>query len=442
MTPGGKNRPVDAVWPPELLAALSVTPSASKVWVAFSGGLDSTLLLYAAHQCFGGHIAAIHINHQLQPNAGECEAHCRAVCHELGVELVVEAVAVNSNNGAGLEESARNERYQAFERRLRSGEVLLMAHHNDDQAETVLFRLIRGTGVAGLAGMPVQRPLGKGVLFRPLLAFDREQLTRWANRFALKWADDPSNDNERFDRNFLRHTILKPLKLRWPTLLQRVNHTVEACREADQLADQLAQIQYASCADASGAIGLMRFRNMTLAEQKNLLHWAIRKRGWPFPSIKQWGEALAQLISARADGAPEIQGDGFTIRRYRDAIYLVADPKLVPASPRVLSASSSVEWGLYRFYLEAAGTAGGVAPEIEVRARAGGERIRPERNGPSRLLKIWLQETAVPPWQRQGLPLLWEAGELVGVADLWISPRFSGAGPESGWRILTERDFN
>lgn len=442
MTPGGNSRPNGVAWPSELIAAVSATPPASKVWVAFSGGLDSTLLLHAAHHCIGGQIAAFHINHQLQSNAGECEAHCRAVCHGLDIELVVEPVEVESVNGVGLEELARDARYRAFERRLSPGEVLLMAHHGDDQAETVLFRLVRGTGVAGLAGMPAQRSLGDGLLFRPLLAFDREQLSQWATRLGLQWVDDPSNDDQGFDRNFLRHTILKPLKLRWPTLLQRLRHTVEACRETDQLAYRLAQMQYASCADAGGAIGLTAFRSLTLAEQKNLLRWAILERGWTLPSVKHWGKALAQLATAKEDGAPEIQGDGFAIRRYREALYLVAEAKAVPSSPRVLSASCPVEWGQYRFGLEAAGRAVRAAPELEVRARAGGERIRPGQTGPSRLLKTWLQEAAVPPWQRQGLPLLWEAGEVVGVADLWLSPRFSGEVPESGWRILAERDFN
>ncbi len=442
MTAGGNSRTNGVAWPSELIAAVSSTPPTHKVWVAFSGGLDSTLLLHAAHHCMGGQIAAFHINHQLQSNAAECEAHCRAVCHDLNIELVVEPVDVESVNGAGLEELARNARYSAFERRLNPGEVLLMAHHGDDQAETVLFRLVRGTGVAGLAGMPAQRSLGGGLLFRPLLAFGREQLSQWATRLGLQWVDDPSNDDQSFDRNFLRHTILQPLKLRWPTISQRLRHTIVACREADQLAYRLAQIQYASCADPGGAIGLAAFRSLTLVEQKNLLRWVILERGWTLPSIKHWDKALAQLASARADGTPEIQGDGFAIRRFRDALYLVAEPTAVPSSPRVLSALCPVGWGEYRFGLEAAGSAGGAAPEFEVKARAGGERIRPSQAGPSRLLKTWLQEAAVPPWQRPGLPLLWESGEVVGVADLWLSPRFSGESPESGWRILVERDFN
>ncbi|WP_152207043.1 tRNA lysidine(34) synthetase TilS [Marinobacter changyiensis] len=442
MTPGGNSRPVDLIWPSELVAAVSATPPAPRVWVAFSGGLDSTLLLHAAHHCFDGDIAALHINHQLQPNAGECETHCRAVCRELGVELVVEAVDVGAIKGVGLEESARNERYRVFETRLGPDEALLMAHHGDDQTETVLFRLVRGTGVAGLAGMPVQRPLGEGFLFRPLLAFGREQLCCWAAELGLQWIDDPSNDDQRFDRNFLRHSILQPLKLRWPTLLQRLGHTVEACREADQLAYRLAQLQYASCADARGAIGLAEFRLLSLAEQKNLLRWSILERGWTLPSVKHWDQALVQMATAKEDRAPEIKGDGFSIRRYRDALYLVAEPEAVPTGTRILSASCPVEWGSYRFCLETAGQAETAAPELEVKARAGGERIRPDPTGPSRLLKTWLQETAVPPWQRQGLPLLWEAGNVVGVADLWLSPRFSGEAPVSGWRIRAERDFN
>lgn len=202
--------------------------------------MDSVLLLHVATWLYAhrGQISAVHINHQLQPNADQTERFCRSICQQLGVPLDSHRVTVSGRessdigaSGGGVEEAARNARYQVFEEVLAPGELLLMAHHGDDQAETVLFRLLRGTGMAGLGGMPVTRPLGAGRLYRPLLDFSRAELHGWAVQHGIEWMEDPSNIDERFDRNFLRTSIFPLLKSRWPSLISRMGHTAHSCRE-------------------------------------------------------------------------------------------------------------------------------------------------------------------------------------------------------------------
>ncbi|WP_235937547.1 tRNA lysidine(34) synthetase TilS [Marinobacter caseinilyticus] len=447
MTPGGNYRPGNHVWPSDLTGALQSLQGAPRIWVAFSGGLDSTLLLHLAHHCLGNaaDLQAVHVNHQLQPNAADCEAHCRFVCATLSVPLTVETLDLQRQPNAvgGLEEAARDARYGVFEQVLAPGDVLVMAHHADDQAETVLFRLLRGTGVGGLSGMPAARTLGAGKLVRPLLGFSRGQLAEWAEEAGLTWLDDPSNQDLRFDRNFLRHRILAPLKERWPTLLRRIRRSAESCRESNELSHRLAVLQLAGCTNEKGRIELNQFVELSALEQRNALRWWIADQGLAVPTMKFWHKSLPQLIGAQKDGSPEIRGDGFVVRRYREGLYLVRDGVKPPEQSIALVPDNPVMWGDYRCALVPVTDHDQPSPPVlYLTPRQGGEVFRDTGLGPSRPLKKWLQEQGVPPWERARLPLFWEDRSLVGIGSLWRSPRFAGHQPESGWRILCDRDFN
>ena len=250
----GKAGP-DSVWPEALSASVRNLPAHSGLYVALSGGLDSVLLLHTLARQFrnSDRLVAVHVNHQLQPNASETENFCRRLCGSLNVPCQVMRVDVSAAPAedpagtGGLEEAAREVRYQAFESCLGDGELLLMAHHADDQTETVLFRLVRGTGAAGLAGMPVSRALGRGTLYRPFLNLSRQQLEAWATGHGIDWVEDPSNQDRRFDRNYLRRTIIPALKERWPSLNRRLASTARACRESDELARSLGRLHFSRC---------------------------------------------------------------------------------------------------------------------------------------------------------------------------------------------------
>lgn len=450
MTRGGEHRPRDLSWPDALTRPVQALQAEASLLVALSGGLDSTVLLHTVVHCLSGssvRLRAVHINHQLQSNARETEDFCRQLCQQLGVDLVVERVSVAATTGpaAGLEAGARKARYDVFERLMVGGDTLLMAHHQDDQAETMLFRMIRGTGLAGLAGIPARRRLGRGWLVRPFLAVSREQLHGWARELGLAWQDDPSNDDERFDRNFLRKSIIPLLKERWPNLLVRMDRSSQACREGAELAQALAQLRLQSLSGPEGELSVDGVRALSLTEQKNLLRWWITQSGFSVPERRDWAQVLADLLEAGADREPELPGDGFAVRRFQAALYLVRDPKMPLGDTRLLEPDHPLLWGDYRIVLQKAQQkvgAGTQIPRIRVAGRQGGERIRPCPQGPSKPLKKWLQDKAVPPWERARLPLLSMDGELIGVGQIWLSPGFQGAAPESGWRIVVEREFD
>ncbi|MBE0485252.1 tRNA lysidine(34) synthetase TilS [Marinobacter sp.] len=433
-------------WPDDLLGPVCSLPEYTRLWVAFSGGLDSALLLQVAAACHPD-VTALHVNHQLQPNHEQTEQFCRDECARLGVQLVVERVDVAlANTGAGgLEGAARSARYQAFKNRLGDNDLILMAHHGDDQAETVLFRLLRGTGVHGLAGMPGTRPLGRGWLFRPWLEVSRERLEQMARASGMAWVEDPSNTSLAFDRNYLRHSVLPGLKSRWPGLLKRMARTARACGESEWLNQRLAELQWRSCADA-GRLKLEPFQGLSGAEQTNLMRWWIHRQGWRVPALSDWDKALQSMLNAGEDRVPEIRGEGFSLRRYRAHLYLV--PNLgVPDSTADLVPGRILQWGPWRLQLVPKLSAANpkiTPPPIRVSTRQGGERLRLAAAEPSRALKTWLQEQGVPPWERALLPLVYRHGqgisELIAVGDLWCSEQYSGSAPAAGWRLIVERD--
>lgn len=449
MTTGGKPVP-DFAWPEALCAPVRSLPAHNRLWVAFSGGLDSTLLLHLAACCFPGSpdLRAVHINHQLQANSERSEQFCRRTCEALGIDLLVRRVDVRTEKAGGgaggIEAAARHARYAVFEEVLEFDDLLLMAHHADDQAETVLFRMLRGTGVRGLAGMPRERALGAGRLVRPLLGFDRARLSQWANEAGLEWVEDPSNVDERFDRNFLRHKVLPELKERWPGLNARLRRTAAACAEQVALTDRLAEIQWRDCAPDGRHPCTERLNQVPVREQKNLLRWWIRTSGYELPSRQDWGQVISDLIHAREDAEPELLGAGFAIRRFRGRLYLVPDRPEPETASTELVPGEPLCWGGWRIRLLSVDGQKQVPPAIRVSARQGGERFRPLPEGARKLVKKWLQEQGIPPWERPRIPLVFsrdgEGETLIAIGDLWCSGQYSGGAPAAGWRLVVERD--
>lgn len=440
-------------WPEVLCAPVRSLSRFSRLWVALSGGLDSTLLLHLVVQCHGmsGSVRVVHVNHQLQPNASETESFCRKLCARLGVPLTVRSVEVlcgrGSGSSGGLEQAARKARYRVFEALLEPGDLLLMAHHGDDQAETVLFRMIRGTGVAGLAGMPAERTLGAGRLARPLLQFGRSDLERWAREAGLSWVDDPSNADEKFDRNFLRHGILPRLRERWPGLNQRLAHTAGTCAESDFLNQRLAALQWRALGGEGRRLPVTGISVLSLAEQKNLIRWWVREQGFPAPESGDWAQVLDDLLSAADDREPEFRGPGYSLRRFQGGLFLVPQAPPLPAETVSLQPGGMVRWAEWTIRLMPVSVSPDEAPPpIRINTRQGGERVRMHPEGPSRALKKWLQEQAVPPWERARLPLVFAgpegAGELIAIGDLWCSEQYSGSAHAAGWRLIVEREFD
>ncbi|OZB15596.1 MAG: tRNA lysidine(34) synthetase TilS [Marinobacter sp. 34-60-7] len=443
MKAGANAQPL-ADWPEDLSGPVSELNPSGQIWVAFSGGLDSTLLLQVAAACHPG-VRAIHVNHQLQPNHRETEAFCRELCGRLGVALVVERVnlALPDSGTRGLEAAARKARYRVFRGLLLTGDALLMAHHADDQAETVLFRLFRGSGVRGLAGMPRQRAIGAGQLHRPWLDISRERLQQVASSVGLAWQEDPSNIDQRFDRNYLRHGVMPGLKQRWPGLLQRLSATARACDDSALLNRRLAEIQYRETGDSRGRLSCQGLVALSDAERVNLVRWWIGQRGWPLPALEHWAQSIGELLAAREDGLPEIRGEGFGIRRYRGWLHLVPEVT-VPAAPMNLEPGQPIQWGCWKLVLKATSAVNPAPPSIRITTRQGGERVHLSGGEHSKSLKNWFQEQGVPPWERPVVPLVFghsEGGEvLIAIGDYWCSEQYCEGAHAAGWRLIVERD--
>lgn len=402
-----------------------------RLLLAYSGGLDSTVLLHllATLRNAGGvaapwQLRAVHVHHHLQPDADRWAQRCRARCRALGVPFTLRHVRLHLGRGVSLEAAARDARYAALGELLQRDEVLVTAHHEDDQFETLLLQLMRGAGLAGLAAMPEFARFGRGWHARPLLTVDRRALEEWVRVSAVDWVEDPSNRDLRFDRNFIRQEIAPRLRARWPAA------PTVATRSARHLADAcelLAALGAADLAESTtdDSIPIDALAALTAARQRNLVrHW-IAGRGLPLPDERHLARILAELPAARVDAMPEVRWPGGAVRRYRGRLYCVA-PLPATGGEKVWAwrrcAQIDLGPGLGRLSLmpDASGPiALARLPErLTLRWRAGGERIQPRASGPRRALKDLLREAAVAPWQRSRLPLIFAAARLVAVADV------------------------
>lgn len=419
-----------------LLESLAPWRNAPAWHIALSGGLDSTVLLHLlvslAQREVLPPLSAIHIHHGLQAAADAWPAHCRQLCAGLSVPLQVEYVQVAP--GASLERAARDARYAAFAARLGVGEVLLVAQHRDDQAETLLFRLLRGAGVQGLAAMPVSRELGAGRLVRPLLSCSRAELQAYAVEQKLSWVDDPSNTDERFSRNYLRRQVLPPLLARWPQALASLSRTAAHLSEAGQLLDELAQ-QDVAAAEVSDEfawlplprLALPTLRSLSEPRQRNALRYWLRPLT-AMPDSEHWAGWQA-LRDAAVDAAPVWRLAAGELRRSDERLWwLVGDWLRAPEQlDRALQGSQcAVLPGNGRVRIEGRLPAG----NWQLGYRRAGEQILLPGRG-HRDLKRLFNELRVPVFVRERLPLIRLDGQVVAVANL---PGLDGA-LDGSWQL-------
>lgn len=425
--------------------------AAGHCYVGYSGGLDSHVLLHALVKLLGSEsLTAIHINHQLSPDVDSWQQHCLACCDELGVPMITEAVVVE-NSGQGLEQAAREARYAIFERILNETDLLLLAHHADDQVETVLYRLLRGTGTKGLAGIPMNRPLGLGEILRPLLPYPRKDLEAYAAEQELQWIEDESNQDTTFDRNFLRQKVVPVLAERWPDYAARVAHSAALCAETDQLAIILAAQDLAAVYERSERIGwsiaLEPFMALDTSRQANLLrHWAGQHQ-LPQPGHRIVETVLHELLPARQDAEPLVSWGGVQLRRYQKHLHLL--PEGFDDSSKDLD--EQLDWDVKNNLIlpdgsefvatieEGNGFKIPTEANVSIRFRSGGERCKPAGRNGSNTLKKLFQEYGLEPWLRNRVPLVYVQGQLAAVGDLWVCDEFAAAEGEPGivlqWRF-------
>ena len=409
-----------------LCRALISTPGDGVV-VALSGGLDSSVLLHALAslpEARARGLRTVHVDHGLHADSSRWVEHCRALATSLSVPFESVAVAVTRTSGDGLESAARSARYAVLAQHLGDGELLAVAQHRDDQSETVLLKLMRGSGPEGLGGMRPLRPFARGQLWRPLLSLPRSALKNYADTHAITWLDDPSNVDETLSRNFVRRQILPRLRQHWRECDTALSHTAQWNRSAadfilDHARRALAKLQGLDPTTLRWAEWL----DLPEALRDPVLRLWLRDLRLAEPTHAQAIELQRQLRDAAAQSLPCVRWAGVEMRRYRDLLYAMP-PLQIPHE------EWQTDWRGERFRLPArcgelalenTDQAAAGLPTLLVRFRRGGESLKPLGNLHTRELRLLFQESGITPWQRGRIPLVYHGKSLLAVGDLWLS---------------------
>lgn len=425
------------------LTAAGVGPGA-RLCCALSGGVDSLLLLEVLHELAPQHgyaLQAAHVHHGLSPHADAWAQACASRCAQLRVSFSLIRVEVPRDDRAGLEAAARRERLAALD--AIPCDWLAFGHHQDDQAETLLFRLLRGSGVRGAAAMPSFEPPsgGRPGRLRPLLDCRRAGIEAWARARGLEWVEDESNADVRFSRNYLRHRVLPLVGERFPAAVPTLARAARHFREASELLDELAALDQAAC----GGESLQRRAVLALSDARiaNLLRWQARRHGWRAPAQARLDEALRQLrVVALAHPLRVVLGD-MALCAYRDLLWLESVGGDY-YEPRDWCGGATLPWGVGQVgftSVRGQGIARSLLDEahsLRLAGRRPGMRLRLEAGRPRREFKNLCQEAGIPAWLRDRLPVLWvdEAPAWVGgigvAAEFACAPGHDGLMPE--WR--------
>ena len=433
-----KKTPSDLISRVESVLQGRVKPG-DRLVLGLSGGLDSAALLDILCELkprFGFELAAIHVNHQISPNAPSWAEFCRALCVQRQIPFEDMAVDLHNKHGLGLEAAAREARYGVFAGQ--RAEFIVLAHHLDDQAETALLQLLRGAGVKGMSAMPVSREGMSGpMLLRPLLEVSRRELESYAKTRELRWVEDESNQDIYYGRNFLRHEVMPLIAKRFPAYRETFSRSARHFAEAARLLDDLARMDAAD-AIVSGRLHVAALQQLDEVRAKNLLRYYLSLQGVSAPSAERLDEMLRQLTTASPDASICLHLGKLEIRCYRGEIYLAAQAtalaediawewrgeaqlSLAPLSLQLVS-RENVGDGISLSRLRSA--------PVTIRLRQGGERFQPDCKRPRRSLKNLLQEAAVPPWQRERLPLLFCGDQLAWVSGIGVDCAFKAAPDE------------
>ncbi len=421
-------------------ALAPVVPEGGSILLGLSGGVDSVVLLHLLHQLspqYSWRLSALHVHHGISPQADAWVAFCADLCARYDIPLQIVHVDIAPLREMGIEAAARKLRHAALARQ--QVDFVALAHHCDDQAETLLLQLLRGAGVRGASAMPlIKHRAGSPALVRPLLDVPRATLIGYAQQHALQWVEDESNADDTYPRNFLRQRVLPLLEKCFPAYRTTLARSARHFAEASELLDELAR-QDAHGAIADGHLDVARLRELSAIRGKNLLRYFIVAQGAPIPDSTRLEEMQHQLCGARADASMCVAWQDWQIRRYRTHAYVV--PALPPPMDFTLIWNGEAEMplpsphGILHF---SAATGDGISQQklrlgtIEIRPRRGGEKIQPDATRPHRSLKNMLQEHDTLPWQRDVLPLLFCGDELVCVPGVTIDCAYRAQPDEAG----------
>ncbi|WP_370447939.1 tRNA lysidine(34) synthetase TilS [Legionella hackeliae] len=410
-----------------------------RLFVGYSGGLDSTVLLHAlsSYPQLQPKLTAVHINHGISPNAQNWQKQCQQFCDSLKIPLIVKQV--HFKRDSNVEDAARRARYKVFASLIEKNDCLILAHHLNDQAETLLLHLLRGTGIDGLSGMSSLKKFAEGVLLRPLLHSPRSTLETYANDNHLQWIDDESNENTAFSRNFLRHLVIPLLASRWPKIINNLARTSKHCQQAQENLEDLAKIDCPELAVISPQLPLAKLLPLTRARLTNVLRVWLKGNQIKLPSTATFNRLISEVIHARRDANSQVSwGDNICVRRYQDRLYLILKTQSSHLSVRWNSFPEPLDLGSGRGILSAHLTTRGLVippnSTIEVKFRQGGETLH--WHGQTKQLKKLFQDWQIPPWLRESIPLLYINQELACVVGYAISDHFYKADSKTAFQLL------
>lgn len=425
--------------------------------VAYSGGVDSSVLLHMLHSAKSNYrfsLTALHIDHGIHPQSGSWLEYCSEFCHSLGIKFKSTQLSLSQQFEKISEGDARIARYAWLEAQTEMGDVLLTAHHQNDQAETFLLNLMRGSGARGLSAIQVSRNFGKGLLVRPMLNISRSQILEYAAEHELSYIEDTANSDLQHNRNYMRQVVIPSLEQRWPSAVELISHSAALLVNSRSLQASLAQMDADHCkSEGSGflsigyQLSLEKFRLLDEARQVNLIRYWTKFHSLPEPGRKIIENFLDKVISSCSKfmevGSDEL---GYRIYLYQNNLYL-ARSRCYP------NADQSISWNLRdALLLESLGlklipihsigeglSFNRVMENLSIRFRTGGEKIRlPKRNHSTSLKKLY-QEYSIPPWERKVLPLVYCGDELAAIASWMVSERFQAKASEHSICIALEQ---
>lgn len=418
-----------------------LVPAHSSILAGLSGGVDSVVLLHLLHRLaarYAWQLSALHVHHGISHNAEAWAEFCAGLCERMNIPFHLERVDIAPLRGHGIEAAARKLRIAAFSRR--NCDYVALAHHADDQAETLLLQMLRGAGVRGAGAMPVlARRAATPAMLRPLLHCTRSEILDYAVAHGLQWVEDDSNANDSYPRNYLRHRVMPLLTQHFPAYRETLGRSARHFAEAGELLDELACLDGGQALDGN-AMHVDALRGLSPARARNLMRYFLHTQGAPMPQSAHLDEMLRQVCDARQDAAVEIHVGDFQLRRYRDSVYLLpATPEFDHALSLSWQGEAMLDWAPLAKQLHFSRTRGGGissrklqrAP-VTLRLRNGAEVLRPHPAAAKRTLKNLLQQHRIPPWERARLPLLFCGEDLACVVGVAIDANYLADENEDG----------
>lgn len=412
----------------------------STYWIALSGGIDSVVLLHqlvSLRNNYSLKLKAIHINHNLQDSSASWQDFCKNLCAKWQVEFV--SYDIQLKQKSNIEESARRARYEVFKKCLVAGDILLTAHHQDDQAETLLLQLLRGAGPKGLSGMPKEKRLGKGLHCRPLLTSTRDDIHTYAKQHKLIWIEDPSNSNVNFARNYLRSDVIPVMKSRWKSFSRILARVADNCRETEVIIREVARADLALVrSHADNIISLTRLAMLSAARQRQVLRFWLRSLGYKVPNQKKLLQLQKDFLSAAPDRFPHTVIGNVELRRHRNLLYVLPCEQ-TNDEMQIYSWDLISPLQINNMILSAKPIKGrgikATSANVTVRFRQGGEKCQIKGKTHTQKLKKIFQEKKIPQWERDRIPLIYVGDKLAAAVDYFIADEFAAGKEEMGVEI-------